>query len=287
MAKFKSKLKRRRRGIESAPAQIVLIVFLIINIFLVFLPVLITIMQSLKTPYEFSIGFWVFPETPQFQNYVKGITNIWGNLINSLIVCVIVTFGVVFLSSVVAYVFTIYDFPLKEFLFALILALMMVPGVLTMTPQYLNIFNLGLKNTHWALIFPGIAGGQVGAVFLFRTFFGQQPRALFENATIDGASDFICYTRITLPLAVPVLIIQGVGTFSGTYNDYIWPMLVIDNSQLQTLMPRLKYLADLITVSDPGVPYAMYLLSGIPLIIIASFSLKYFINGDFAAGMKL
>lgn len=164
---------------------------------------------------------------------------------------------------------------------------MMVPAVLTMTPSYLTILNLGLFDTRWALILPGIAGGQVGAIFLFRTFFTQQPASLFESATLDGANDIVMYSRITLPLAIPVLIIQGLGTFSLMYNDFLWPTLVVRTDSIQTLMPRLKYLAESVNKINPGVAYAMYLLAGIPLAITSLIGLRYFINGDFASGMKL
>lgn len=279
--------KHKKHGIEGAVAQTLLYISLSIIILLVLMPLVITFLYSLKLPYEHMMDIWRMPYDPQWGNYVEAFQGIWGNMFNSLLVCVVTTVGVVFFSSVTAYVFSRHRFFGREVLFSLVLALMMVPAVLTMTPSYLTILNLGLFDTRWALILPGIAGGQVGAIFLFRTFFTQQPASLFESATLDGANDIVMYSRITLPLAIPVLIIQGLGTFSLMYNDFLWPTLVVRTDTIQTLMPRLKYLAESVNKINPGVAYAMYLLAGIPLAITSLIGLRYFINGDFASGMKL
>lgn len=280
-------LKHKKHGIEGAVAQTLLYLSLVVIIALVLMPIVITFLYSLKLPYEHMMSIWRWPSDPQWGYYGEAFHGIWGNMFNSLIVCVVTTIGVVFFSSATAYVFSRHHFFGKEVLFSLVLALMMVPSVLTMTPSYLTVLKLGLFNTRWALILPGIAGGQVGAIFLFRTFFSQQPASLFESATLDGANDLVLYAKITLPLAVPVLIIQGLGTFSLMYNDFLWPTLVVRNDAIQTLMPRLKYLAESVNMTKPGVAYAMYLLAGVPLAITSLIGLKYFINGDFASGMKL
>lgn len=280
-------LKHKKHGIEGAVAQTLLYLSLAVIIALVLMPIVITFLYSLKLPYEHMMSIWRWPSDPQWGYYGEAFHGIWGNMFNSLIVCVVTTIGVVFFSSATAYVFSRHHFFGKEVLFSLVLALMMVPSVLTMTPSYLTVLKLGLFNTRWALILPGIAGGQVGAIFLFRTFFSQQPASLFESATLDGANDLVLYAKITLPLAVPVLIIQGLGTFSLMYNDFLWPTLVVRNDAIQTLMPRLKYLAESVNMTKPGVAYAMYLLAGVPLAITSLIGLKYFINGDFASGMML
>ena len=280
-------LKHKKHGIAGAVAQTLLYLSLAVIIALVLMPIVITFLYSLKLPYEHMMSIWRWPSDPQWGYYGEAFHGIWGNMFNSLIVCVVTTIGVVFFSSATAYVFSRHHFFGKEVLFSLVLALMMVPSVLTMTPSYLTVLKLGLFNTRWALILPGIAGGQVGAIFLFRTFFSQQPASLFESATLDGANDLVLYAKITLPLAVPVLIIQGLGTFSLMYNDFLWPTLVVRNDAIQTLMPRLKYLAESVNMTKPGVAYAMYLLAGVPLAITSLIGLKYFINGDFASGMKL
>lgn len=281
-------MKNKKRGIQSVPAQILLYCYLALIVLAVLMPLLVSFLYSLKLPYEHMMSIWKFPSDPQWGYYTEAFQSIYGYTLNSLIVCIATTLGVVFFSSAAAYVFARHEFWGKEMLFSLVIALMMVPSVMTMTCSFLNVLNLGLLNNLLALILPGIAGGQVGAIFLFRTFFSQQPKDLYESATIDGANDLVMYSKITLPLAVPILIIQALGTFSLMYNDYLWPTLVLrSDTSPQTLMMRLKYVATEVNVLKPGVAYAMYILSGIPLIITSLIGLKYFINGDFASGMKL
>ena len=251
--------KFRKHGIEGLFAQTILYISLSIIILLVVMPLIITFLYSLKEPYEHMQSIWHLPKNPQWAYYKEAFLGIWGNMFNSLLVCVVTTLGVVLFSSATAYVFSRHNFFGKEVLFSLVIALMMIPSVLTMTPSYLTVLKLGIFNTRWALILPGIAGGQVGAIFLFRTFFSQQPASLFESATLDGANDVVMYAKITLPLAIPVLVIQALGTFSLMYNDFLWPTLVVRKENIQTLMPRLKNLAEAINRTKPGVSYAMYL----------------------------
>lgn len=279
----------RSKGIEGRWAQIAVYSVLIITIVLVFMPVIVTVLNSFKTNYEMAQGVWSLPRTPMWENWSIAMGGLTHNMINSILICIIASAAIVVMGSLAAYVFVQHQFPGKEALYYSIIALMIVPSVLSLTPQYLQILRLGMKNTWWALLLPYISGGQVGAIFLFRTFLSQQPSALFEAAKIDGAGDFVMYAEISVPLAVPVLALQAVACFSGYYNDFLWPTLVIDQQMHQTLMPVLRSLASQYSSlsGNQGVSYAMYLLSGIPLIVIASLGLKYFINGDMAAGLKL
>jgi multiple sugar transport system permease protein len=277
------------KGVDGPVAQVTIGVIMVITVIFVMLPIFITILSSLKTNYEAALGIWSWPHTPRWGNWATGMQNITGNMLNSIIICIIATAGVIFFSSIVAYVLVRHSFPGKEIVFSAIIALMIIPGVLTLTPQFLLMMNLGIKNTWWALLLPYISGGQVGAIFLFRTFMAQQPNELFEAAKIDGAGEIMMYARIAVPLAIPVMAIQAVGTFGAYYNDYLWPMLVIDEQAKQTLMPVLRALTAQISgvYEEQGITHSMYLLSGIPLIFTTALGLKYFINGDFAAGLKL
>lgn len=282
-------IERRKMPAKVIVFQVIFQVSVWLIVLLTLFPMLLTIMLSLKGGEDFQQGILALPSKLNFVNYARSLEIININMLNSIIACISVTFFSVLISAFSSYVFARYDFPFKNFLFSIILALMMVPGVLTLTSSYLNIQQLGLYNTRWAIILPGIASNLVGSVFLFRTFMGQQPGAVFESAQLDGANDFIMFFYICVPMSVPVLMIQIIGIFAGTYNDYLWPMLVVENSQIQTLMPLLKDFAfDLSSkYSNEGIMYALYLCSGIPLIITTMFGLKYCINGDFASGLKL
>lgn len=165
---------------------------------------------------------------------------------------------------------------------------MLIPSIITLTPLYILCAALHIENTWFAIWFPTVAGGQVSAIFLFSTFFRQQPKELFEAAKIDGAGELKMFVSICLPLAIPVLCIQAVNSFASAYNDFLWPTIIIQETSKQPLMPVLKNLAQVAQSSGKqGVSYAMYLLSGIPLVFTTLFGLKYFVNGDFASGLKL
>lgn len=285
---FFSKLNKGK-AMDGPLIQSLIWITLIFVLFFALLPLIITFMNSLKTNFEYSMGVWSIPRTPRWENYLMGFRGMSRNMFNSIVVALIVTGAATFIGSVSAYIFVRHEFPGKNVLFAAIISVMVVPGVLTLTPSYLLIINLGLRNTWWAIILPMVSGTQVGTIFLFRTFIGQQPADLFEAAKIDGAGDFLMYRKIAMPLAIPVIAIQSVGIFSAVYNDFLWPMLVIDQDSKQMLMPVLKAFSQQVVgiFQNYGAIDAIYLMSGIPLIVTTVFSLRYFISGEFASGVKL
>ncbi|GHU99121.1 sugar ABC transporter permease [Clostridia bacterium] len=279
----------KKNGAGAAARQVIVHICVWLTVFFVMFPLLMTLVFSLKNTNDFTRGFWALPSSLAFGNYAYGFRIMGLNMLNSIVTGAITAFAAVFVSSLTAYVFSRYEFTGKNFLFSIIIALMMVPGILTLTPSFMNVLNLRLNNTWFAVILPGIAANIVGGVFLFKTFMSQQPKDLYESARVEGAGDMTMYFKIAIPLSVPVLIIQLIGVFSGQYNDYLWPLLVIENQQRQMLMPILKGgISNLYDENlNKGIEYAVYICSGIPLIITSAVGLKYFINGDFASGLKL
>ena len=110
---------------------------------------------------------------------------------------------------------------------------------------------------------------------------------MFEAAKIDGANDVNIYLKFVLPMALPILMLNFVSIFTSQYNDFLWPSLVIKTDEKMLLMTILQRNAEKFEGKEQGVNYAMYLISGIPLIFTTAISLRYFKDGDFAAGMKL
>lgn len=289
MSKSITAHKNRKRGIEGRLCQIFLHLYVWLNVLFVMFPFLLTVFFSFKSVDDFLKGFWALPSTFQFSNYAYSLSVIGTNMLNSILYSACVCVFSLFIASITAFVFTRYDFRFKKFLFTLIISMMMIPGVLTLTPSYLLTMSLNLRNTPFAIILPSISTSIVSGVFLFSTFMGQHPAELYESASLDGAGTFRMYIAICLPLSVPVIMIQLITLFSSQYNDYMWPMLVIDDNKIQTLMPLLRKLTGdaYAATLNPGVTYAIYLCSGIPLVFTSAIGLKYFVNGDFASGMKL
>ena len=281
--------RTQRKGMDRLHIQGAIILVLLLMLCIALLPLAVTFLRSIKTNFEISQGVWVLPANPVWSNWVVGFQGMMRNLFNSIAVSSIVTVMTILISSISSYVFARHEFPGKNAIFLIILTLLMIPGVLTLTPSFVLMMNLGLRNSWWALILPTTSGLQVGSILLLRTFMSQQPVELYEAVKIDGGGDWIQYTQIAVPLAILAIAIQAVGIFSAIYNDFLWPMLVIDDDRRQMLMPIIRNFTQQIMGVFPniGAVDAIFLLSGVPLIITTFMSLKYFINGDFASGMKL
>ncbi len=283
------KLKKvRKKGIDGPVAQTVLVIFVGLTLILTLMPIFITFIMSVKAPQDITdYPIWTFPKSGWFfSNYIESFGVLSKPLLNTILIDLISTLAVIFLSCYIAFLFERKTFAGKTFLFFIFIAPMLVPGAVLLSPTYIVTVNwLNLKENWLGLILPYIAGNQIASVFLMRTFMGQQPVALYEAGTLDGANMFDSFVYICLPLTFPVMMIQGIAIFAAMYNDYMWPQLLFMNHiEKGVLMP---YLKDQVVNYTQGVQYAMYLVAGIPLILSTAISVKFFIGGDFASGMKL
>ena len=289
--------RKSGKGIKSVWAQALLIAYLVLMVFITLLPVIITFTLSLKTEQDIFTGsLWSLPTKIQWANYSSAFTEALSNMGITLFIDLVSVFAMTMISTFTAYIFVRKRFPGRNILFYLIILPMLVPGVVSLTPQYLTIVKMGLLGSWWSLILPYVAGNQIASVFLFRTFMAQQPNDIYEAAEIDGAGDFRMYFSLSLPLTFGIIMVQVISIFSAIYNDYLWPlMMFMNNPEHGTLMPALKELA--VRASETilpsglkagrGATYALYLVSGIPLIFSTVIGLKFFIDGEFASGMKL
>ncbi len=286
--KLNAKIKVKKTGVDGAVAQTILIIFLLITLVLSLMPIFITMIMSVKSPQDIqAYSIWTLPKSGwYFSNYASAFSVLSEPLVNTVIIDLISTVAVLFLSCYIAFLFERKNFGGKKVLFYLFIAPMLVPGVVLLSPTYIVVANwLNLNESWFGLIIPYIAGNQIASVFLMRTFMGQQPQSLYEAGQLDGANTFDSFVYICLPLTFPIMMIQGIAIFAAMYNDYMWPnLLFINNLKKGVLMP---YLRSVVANSTQGVQYAMYLVAGIPLIISTAISVKFFIGGDFASGMKL
>lgn len=289
--------KIRKRGINGVAAQSVLIFYLVLMLLFTLLPVIITVILSLKTEQDISTGsLWSLPTKIQWENYSSAIVEALPNMGITIFIALVSVVAMTLLSAFSAYIFVRKRFPGRNLLFYLVILPMLVPGVVSLTPQYLNIVQMNLLGSWFAVILPYIAGNQIASIFLFRTFMAQQPADIYEAAEIDGSGDVRTYFSLCLPMTFGIIMVQGVSIFSAIYNDYLWPLMIfMNNPEHGTLMPALKDLAvkasEAIlsdgTMAGRGATYALYLVSGIPLVITTVIGLKFFIDGEFASGLKL
>lgn len=272
--------------------QIVICIIVIAATLFSFLSLSITVINSLKSNDEIITNIFAFPEASLLgENIAFNFSRAWKavkmSFVSSVILSLIGAFFNCLLGSVLAYIFAYKDFYFKEFFFMMFLSVMLLPSIMGMpilVPFVKNTLRLG--ETYIGYLLPIFAGGQVGAMFLFRTFFGQQPKSIYESAQIAGANDYQIYVHITIPLAKAILLFHFVGVFGSYYNDYLWPSLILGNKM--TLMPiMLSQQETFNQLKEKGAMYAMYVISCVPLVITSTISMKNFKGGEFAAGMKL
>jgi len=258
----------------------------IVLVILTLYPFLFLLITSFKNYDQFVHKFWL-PALPlHLENYFDAFDIVGKYIANSLVASSATVVTVIFLASLVGFVFARYAFPGKEILYFAIIVLLMIPGILTLIPSFIVVRDLGLLDTRWSLILPWIAGGQVFAIFVLRNFYASLPEEIFEAARIDGASSFQLYYRIAVPLSYPIIISVGILNFVGTWNDIIWPLITISSDNLRPVTVGLMGLQNMY-YQDYGTLFAGYVLASVPVIIIFIFTMKYYIKGLTTGAIKL
>ncbi len=245
--------------------QIVICIIVIAATLFSFLSLAITVINSLKSNDEIITNIFALPKASLLgENIAFNFSHAWEavktSFISSIILSLIGAFFNCLLGSVLAYVFAYKDFYFKEFFFMMFLSVMLLPSIMGMpvlVPFVKNTLHLG--ETYIGYLLPNFAGGQVGALFLFRTFFCQQPKSIYESAQIEGANDFHIYLQIAIPLSWAIILFHFVGVFGSYYNDYLWPSLILGNKM--TLMPKMLSQQETFnSLREKGSMYAMYMI---------------------------
>lgn len=269
--------------------QIVSHLVLLLLLFLVMYPIFLMIIKSFKTiDQEIHNPFGISPQI-HWSNYSLAWKYISEYIFNTVTISVLCMLGIVIVCSCMAYGFSRYTFPFKNALFMMVLAVMMVPGVLTLLPQYSMVKDFGLINSRAGVVLPTIAGSIPFGTLLLRTFFSGLPNSLFEAAEIDGANSFTKYFKIALPLSVPIIATLGMTAFLNAWNDLIWPQLILRDESLQTLTIALTSFTTNYynTTHSYAVPLAGFVIASLPLIILFMFTSKQFIKGLTSGAIKM
>jgi cellobiose transport system permease protein len=205
----------------------------------------------------------------------------WRSALLSLVTAVLLTALVLFFDSLAAFTFAKYQFPGKRVLFAIILATFMVPAQLSLVPQFVIMAHLGWVGSIKALIIPGAANA-FGIFWMRQYAQGAIADELIDAATVDGAGFFRTYVTVGLPVLRPGLAFLGIFTFISSWNDYLWPLIVLDNPNHITLQVALQQLNGLYT-SDYAAIMAGAAMATLPLLILFIVGARQFI-ADLAAG---
>jgi len=259
---------------------------LLVLLVLTLIPIVLMLVFSFKDNGQIYGRFWALPNPMRWQNYVDGYAVMWRYILNTLIASLTSVVAVTLLSSLSAYVFARHRFPFKETIYLCILALLMIPGVLTLIPSFVLVRQLGLIDTRWVLILPWTAGGQVFGILLCRSFFATLPQELFDAGRIDGASEFDLYWQLALPLSWPILVTLGIMHLVGTYNDFIWPLVTVTSSSVQVVSVGLTQFTSQFGITDWGPRMAAYTIATIPLVVLFVFGMRYYIRGITSGAIK-
>jgi multiple sugar transport system permease protein len=250
-------------------------------------PFVYVIVTSFKPPSEIIRPATFLPQRWTLQNY-EGIFNdpsvpLARFYANSLFVAVSRVLITLFTSSLAGYVFAKYRFAGKNVAFAFVLAQLMIPFQMVMIPSYLILVRLGLIDTLWGLIIPSMV--DAFGIFLMRQFIEQVPGELMDAARIDGASEFGTYWRIVLPQLGAPLATLGIFTFMATWNDYLWPLIVITTHENRTL-PLLLTWYSTQHGSRPGLTMAAAVLVLLPVLLAYVFFQRWIIGSVTQTGFK-
>lgn len=277
----KTSVNRQTKKILSYVLMTVIGIILII-------PLLWMVFTSLK-PMEEIVRYppTFFPEKIVWENYLDTIAAFpfWRYARNTLFITVLVVIGNVLSNSFIAYGFAKLDFPGKKLMFALVLSTMMIPGFVTMIPQYVLFSKIGWVGTYLPLIVPSFFGNAFN-IFLMRQFYLSINNELIEAAEIDGANHLYIWSHLMLPLTKPALITIAINSFNAAWNDFLGPLLYIQDQEKYTLQIGLQVFQNQATTQWN------YLMAGatlvlVPTILLFFFAQRYFIEGmDLTGGSK-
>jgi len=240
---------------------------------------------SLKPYKELTTSMDLLPHEWTLENYAQiiGQVNFLTAFRNSVLVAILTTLAVLLTSSLVGYVFASYRFPLKEALFALLLATLMVPFAVTLIPLYIFVSDIHLVDTLAAVIVTGL--WSTFGIFLLRQFMESIPQELLSAARIDGASEWRIYSQIVLPLSGAPLAALAILNVLGSWDSFLWPSVVLNSPNNLTIPLVLAGLKSLYW-SRYDLWTAGAMLTVIPVMLVYLFASKQFIRGIALTGVK-
>ena len=269
-----------------ARGHLIIHIILIAGIAITVFPFLWMIFTSFKTlPESMKIPPTILPESLNTESYkyVFDVLPFAKIYLNTVVITVLTVLFQVAFCTMAAYGFARIEFPFKNALFLILLAILMVPGQIFLIPQYLIIQNLGLTNTIPGLFLPHLFSAF--GTFLLRQFFMSLPKELEEAALLDGCNRFQIFGKIMLPLVKPGIVALVIFTARFAWNDFMWPLIVNTDPEKMTLAPSLSLLKGQYATNYP-VQMAGAVLAVIPMIIVFIIFQKQFIEGVAQSGIK-
>ena len=277
----------RRRSTSRPRPRWWLYVVLTIGVIAMVVPFVWMILGSFKTTTEIRQYPTEFlPRDPTLDNYIQlfGRLDFAQFFFNSFVVAVFVTIGNIIFSSMIGYALAKLEFRGKKLLFALVLGTLMVPGVVTFVPLFVLTANLGLVNSYPGLILPFLITPL--GVFLMRQFMLSLPDDIIEAARIDGASEWRIFLRVIMPLCGPAVATLTILTFLGSWNNFLWPLVVATTEDMYTLPVALALYSVGQNAAQYGLMMAGAVVVVVPVLIVFVVLQRYFVQGIALTGIK-
>lgn len=279
--------KPRLNLLPATPSRAVLHIILILTSIIAIIPFVWMIATSLKGPAEVMTATPTFlPTEWRWQNYAEAFNQIpfARFYFNTIFVTVMRVVGQMLIASLAAYGFARMRFPGRNLLFIGVLAILMVPGQVTLIPNYVLLKNLGWLDSYQGLIIPSLFSAF--GTFLLRQFFMTIPQDLLDAAVLDNCNPIQEFWYVALPLARPVMIAFGVIVSLWSWNDFLWPLIVTSSTNMQMLSVGLAYFQTQY-VTNYAVMMAAATLSMLPIIVVFVIAQRYLIEGITMTGLKL
>lgn len=291
MMKNTTQQLRRRKSAVGMQSVLIAILAVLCAVWLV--PLLYMFFASFTSDRVFieTTDFKFFPPEWTFSSYKQVFVGTFAEnnpvvnwFINSMISSVFTTVLVILISSMAAYGYSRMRFKGRGAIFTFLMITMMIPGVINMIPTYQIVSTLGMKNTYFALILPSLGG--VGNIFLIRQFFYSIPKEYDEAAKMDGAGDMRVFFQILFPQLVPVLVVVGLFTFLGSWNDLLWPQIVMTETKMLTLTAGLGGMG-FDRSNYPATSVATAVISVLPVLVLYLCAQKFLLQGiSLSSGVK-
>ncbi|MGL5416200.1 MAG: carbohydrate ABC transporter permease [Clostridium sp.] len=267
-------------------SKIIITTLSIVMGIIIIAPLLYAVSLSFMTPSEISeYPLKLIPSEITFSNFEKALSTVpLAKFIgNSFIVSICVTIGQVITTSLAAYAFAFYEFKGKKILFLMVLSTMMIPAETTIISNFLTVSSWGWNDSLKVLIVPFLTSAM--GIFLIRQFYLTIPKELKEASKIDGCSNFMFLLKVLLPISKPAIASLSIYTFINTWNQYLWPLLTINNNSKRTVQIGISML-QFSEGKSYGVVLAGALLILIPSILIFIIGQKSLVRGMTSGAVK-
>ena len=270
------------KALQKLPLYLLAFFFLVLFGF----PFLFLLLMSLKDQNSYIMDFWSMPKElylNNFQAVFKG--NFPTYFSNSLFVSFVTVSIVIFFASMAAYILATSKFKLNTPIFLLFLAGMMIPMHTTLIPIYMLTSDLHMRDKVYGLLGPYISFGLPVAIYILTSFFKEVPHSIRESALIDGASPFLIYARIMMPLSLPAISTVGIYSFLQSWNEFIFALTLINDPSQKTLPLGIKDFYAMQTINVPAV-FAALLVASLPVMLFYFVAQEKVIQGLSSGAVK-